>query len=383
MTSPFPMLPNTERGNSFLDAGSAARTFVEGLTAQRQRMAQIAMQQALANANIDRLGAAADADRNQGTLYAAQAEDLAYAPSEEEWTTFTQSRPEFAGVPPQLRRQAIDSWSRGAGQPDRYTFIPTIDPENPTAPPRFVPGNLRSGVIGDPTDRGPIPRAGTTSTTTTGGFLDNKLHLGAANALSALNNLRNLELNPATRGSNRISWGAAAAEGAEEVAGMSGVMRGLRNWLMPANNQQYRNAINQIVHNIVGLLPGSRQSIVLFMSLQDALRAEPNEAPESIAYKTQLMFELIPRLEAIYNGQRVPLHDVLGRLPGFAGYAREFENLYDEAAQTQGAGREIYSISGTTSPGAARPQAQPSGTTSPATTGRFSPRFLAPSTPTR
>lgn len=59
MTAPVPALPSVSLGNTASDIGSGATSLVNGLVAQRQRAAQIAMQQALAQANIGRLNAQA------------------------------------------------------------------------------------------------------------------------------------------------------------------------------------------------------------------------------------------------------------------------------------------------------------------------------------
>jgi hypothetical protein len=48
MTGPMPQLPNIQLGNTASDIGSGANTFVQGLIGQRQRQAQLAMQQAIA-----------------------------------------------------------------------------------------------------------------------------------------------------------------------------------------------------------------------------------------------------------------------------------------------------------------------------------------------
>src|SRR5438445_11704098 len=69
MTSPMPNLPNVQLGNTASDIGSGVNTFVQGLVGQRLRQQQIAMQQALAGANVEHLGA----ETNQAQ---AQTEDI-------------------------------------------------------------------------------------------------------------------------------------------------------------------------------------------------------------------------------------------------------------------------------------------------------------------
>jgi len=49
--------PHVELGNSLLDAGQGANTFASGLVSQNSRMQQLAMQKALADANVAHLGA--------------------------------------------------------------------------------------------------------------------------------------------------------------------------------------------------------------------------------------------------------------------------------------------------------------------------------------
>lgn len=69
MTGPMPQLPNVQLGNTAQDIGQGSSSFIKGMVDQRQRQQTIAMQQALANANVAHLGA-------QTTEVGAQTHDV-------------------------------------------------------------------------------------------------------------------------------------------------------------------------------------------------------------------------------------------------------------------------------------------------------------------
>lgn len=110
--------------------------------------------------------------------------------------------------------------------------------------------------------------------------------------------------------------GAALARGAKTSGGLIGTLAGIAEPLaqqsMTENQQQFQAAIQRMVHSMVGLLPGSRQSIVLFNSLVNAYTPQPNESAQARSAKRAARLRARGWLDAIRRGEKIPIPPELG-----------------------------------------------------------------------
>ena len=116
-----------------------------------------------------------------------------------------------------------------------------------------------------------------------------------------------------------IAGSAAESRIAEYIPGLKGAAGYARRRAMSANQNKFQNLLNIVAHNSVGLLPGSRQSLVLFQNLRDSYSTSAGDPPELRAQKLALLEDLGRSLEALAQGQDISL----AHLPGF----EEFEPL--------------------------------------------------------
>jgi hypothetical protein len=85
---------------------------------------------------------------------------------------------------------------------------------------------------------------------------------------------------------------------------------------MTSSQQEFQSYMDQFAHNAVGLLPGSRQSMVLFNNLRQSYVPSAGQSPQAREAKRRQRLELLRRLQAMSQGQPVPLND----LPGFENF---------------------------------------------------------------
>lgn len=150
--------------------------------------------------------------------------------------------------------------------------------------------------------------------------LEQKVQLGAQNAAAAARAAVALARRDAAANvmpvAAEIAEGAAESKIADYVPGLKGAAGALRRSQMTDSQQQFQNLLNVVAHNSVGLLPGSRQSIVLFQNLRSAYASAANDSPGVRAQKLQLLENLAAELERVARGERAQLQT----LPGYEDY---------------------------------------------------------------
>lgn len=99
MTGPIPSLPNVSFGNTATDVSSGVGSMIGGMLAQKQRQQTLAMQSALANANVQHLGAESGLETAQTGLVGQQEAKLGEYDSPVD--TGTQQRLRGLGLPPE------------------------------------------------------------------------------------------------------------------------------------------------------------------------------------------------------------------------------------------------------------------------------------------
>lgn len=148
--------------------------------------------------------------------------------------------------------------------------------------------------------------------------LTQKIRLGAQNAAEALDFIDRLVTTDPNADVRTV--GTSLAEGASRLpligTALSGLTEPLAQLAMTPTQQIVQGAFGRFAHNAVGLLPGSRQSLVLFQNLLESYRPKSNESSEARAAKRAARRELAKRLHAIGRGEDVTLTD----LPGMEGF---------------------------------------------------------------
>jgi hypothetical protein len=108
-----------------------------------------------------------------------------------------------------------------------------------------------------------------------------------------------------------LPMGAALARGAKTSGGVVGLVGGVAEPLaqrsMTPPQQQFQADMQRMVHSMVGLLPGSRQSIVLFNSLVNAYTPAPGESPAARTAKRQARLRARHWLDAVRRGESIPI----------------------------------------------------------------------------
>lgn len=142
-----------------------------------------------------------------------------------------------------------------------------------------------------------------------GGVLEQKATAGAGTALESIDDAeRLLAANPEA---DVLPLGAALARGAKTSGGLMGTLGGIAEPLaqrsMTPDQQQFQADMQRMVHSMVGLLPGSRQSIVLFNSLVNAYTPLPNESAQTRTAKRAARQRARAWLAAIAAGKPVPV----------------------------------------------------------------------------
>jgi hypothetical protein len=144
---------------------------------------------------------------------------------------------------------------------------------------------------------------------TTGGFLEQKAQAGAGTAVESIDEAEALLRRNAN--ADRLPLGAALARGAKTGGGLTGVLGGLAEPLaqrsMTPDQQEFQAAMQRMVHSMVGLLPGSRQSQVLFNSLVNAYTPQPGESAQARSAKRAARARAREWLAAVAGGHRVPV----------------------------------------------------------------------------
>ena len=145
--------------------------------------------------------------------------------------------------------------------------------------------------------------------------LENKVRLGAHNAADALTRAETLLAQDPE--ADVEPEAAAAMEGLSRIPVVGGMATGMveaqRQRRRSPSQQAFQSYMDQFVHNAVGLLPGSRQSIVLFQNLRQAYVPAAGQSPEARAAKRAQRNRLIALLKQLAAGERVDFGD----LPGF------------------------------------------------------------------
>lgn len=131
MTSPLPTLPHVDLGNIEKDIGGAAGSLVQGMIAERNRRQQLAMQQALQNANIAHLGAESDLAHAQALRVPSEIEqNLGQAREQSAQGDIRLHQNEPSGVDQLTRLRTIrgyenvpDNYFQGASRADADDYI--------------------------------------------------------------------------------------------------------------------------------------------------------------------------------------------------------------------------------------------------------------------
>ena len=175
-----------------------------------------------------------------------------------------------------------------------------------------------------PTSQEPAPSSGLIRTGVatyhpekTPSALDEKIRLGASNAAEAIQQAVALVGRDSTANvlplQSEVAGSAAESKIADYIPGLKGAAGYLRRRGMTDTQNQFQNLLNVVAHNSVGLLPGSRQSIVLFQNLRDSYATQAGDPPGLRAQKLAKLQELGQRLARLARGEDVTLSD----LPGF------------------------------------------------------------------
>jgi len=142
-----------------------------------------------------------------------------------------------------------------------------------------------------------------------GGLTQQKASAGARTAIESIDHAESLYAHNAN--ADVLPLGAALARGAKTSGGIMGVIAGAAEPLaqksMTPSQQQFQADMQRMVHSMVGLLPGSRQSITLFNSLVNAYTPQPGEAPETRQAKRAARQRAKVWLKAVESGQQVEL----------------------------------------------------------------------------
>lgn len=151
-----------------------------------------------------------------------------------------------------------------------------------------------------------------------------KIKLGARNAYSAARQAVALVQRDSTANivPDLSTILGSAAEGQSFLKGAAGLAR---RRAMTGNQNKFQNLLNIVAHNSVGLLPGSRQSLVLFQNLRDSYSTAGGDPPELRAQKLALLQDLAVGLRSLAAGEDVSL----AHLPGF----EDFEPFGFESAK--------------------------------------------------
>ena len=357
--------PHIELGNTASDIGSGISSFSNALLASRQKAQQIAMNQALNDAKVEvdkasashygsedalaqmaapHVNAHTDAQTGQANASTAvaqaqvphiNAETAATQPVDDAtWEKFTHDKPHLRNVPAQLRHGIAQSWAQGVFgyHPDNFRFM-------------GLDGNGEAIVL-----NGRTGQAHTTGThlQSKGGAAGagnmEKIKMGASNAANAIRQIERIMSTDPDADIKPIT--TAIAEGAEHIPVIGGALHGamepIAQGAMSPTQQQYASAMDQMVHNAVGLLPGSRQSITLFNNLRDSYKAKAGDTPENRAFKAGQLRRLLTKFDALSHGQDVDL-------------AEEFGPEFDGVTGGGGGGSAPH----TTSPGISTPISQP------------------------
>jgi hypothetical protein len=148
-----------------------------------------------------------------------------------------------------------------------------------------------------------------------GGVVNQKAHLGAVNAIDAIDHA--IALYDADKTANVVPQIAAAMEGLSHLPVVGGAFRGTaeaqRQRRMTPTQQEFQGYMDTFAHNAVGLLPGSRQSITLFNNLRNSYARLPGQSDEAGAAKIEQLKRLRARLAEFLEGKPVRLDDVLGQ----------------------------------------------------------------------
>jgi len=194
--------------------------------------------------------------------------------------------------------------------------IETRAKDKPPAPPRYqgMVDPKTGQIIGyDPATNTATPAVGVRlnpkPVDTTGGFLEQKARAGSGTAVESIDDAeRLLARNPEA---DVLPLGAALARGAKTSGGLIGAIAGAAEPLaqrsMTPDQQQFQADAQRMVHSMVGLLPGSRQSQVLFNSLVNAYTPQPGESPQARNAKRAARLRARHWLAAIAEGRSVPI----------------------------------------------------------------------------
>jgi hypothetical protein len=141
------------------------------------------------------------------------------------------------------------------------------------------------------------------------GLLRQKASAGARTAIESIDHAEGLIASDPN--ADVLPLGAALARGAKTSGGMIGAIAGAAEPLaqksMTSHQQQFQADMQRMVHSMVGLLPGSRQSIVLFNSLVNAYTPQPGEAAETRTAKREARSRAREWLRAVERGEKIPL----------------------------------------------------------------------------
>lgn len=192
--------------------------------------------------------------------------------------------------------------------------IETRAKEKPVPPPRFSPviDPVTGEVQGyDPAANTLTPSGGRVhpKPTTTGGVLEQKAQAGASTAVESIDDAE--QLLQRNQEADVLPLGAALARGAKASGGILGALGGAAEPLaqksMTPDQQQFQADMQRMVHSMVGLLPGSRQSIVLFNSLVNAYTPQPGESAQTRSAKRAARQRARAWLAAVAQGRQVPV----------------------------------------------------------------------------
>lgn len=186
------------------------------------------------------------------------------------------------------------------------------------APPKtqYFIGPNGEIIYGTPAEADVVPGARAAVPGQQSNAQQDKKKLGAANAAEAaraavalVDSVPDANVYPTS-----AAWAGGIAESkAGEMVGLSPLAGAAQRRAMTDEQTQFQNLLNVVAHNAVGLLPGSRQSLVLFKNLRETYASGPGDPPGLRKQKVELLRRLGHQLERMAAGEEVDLSE----FPGF------------------------------------------------------------------
>jgi len=211
-----------------------------------------------------------------------------------------------ASIDPTTKQPILTRVNMGTGASD-VVFDAGGKPVRPVDPTQYITDDQGNVYLARGTQGSGVQ--GVRGKTAGAGLTQEKAAAGARTAIQAIDDAESLySQGPEV---DVLPLGAALARGAKTGGGLVGAIAGaaepLAQQSMTPGQQQFQADMQRMVHSMVGLLPGSRQSVTLFNSLVNAYTPQPSEAPQARAAKRAARQRAKVWLAAVSQGQKVPI----------------------------------------------------------------------------